>query len=282
MGNSLPMLLLTSYLRKKRINVQVFDSSNYPCGAWKTFNYKNIKIRRQSNVVVPINQIEDKNQKKINNFLKENFEIKIKKISENIFTNYSFKNKFSYNFDNFLHNISDKKIYKKITVKKINIKNKKIKINSKYTFDYMFIPTYFGIDKIYSNDKTIKTNFKIIQSEHVVALINSNCFNNIFYSDYFNNFFDRVQFTKEGKFFIFSARITKNYKGANIKTIRKELEKIFSKREILKVFRFKYKNFYRDSNQILELKKINKHSNIKYFDTQSFLSFSIQLINFLK
>ncbi len=283
LGGSLPMLLLAYFLNNKDINVKLLDNSDRIGGAWKKFKFKNIDIRKQTNVVVPINKKEETNHLNINMFLKKNFDIKISRIKDKIITPYKSENKFSYNFDHFLKKVPKKKILKKLTVKKIEIiKNGKIRINGKYLFDHVFMPTYFGIDRINTKNKIIKIDNTIIQSEHVVAIIKSDLFNGIYYSDFFNNFFDRVQFIKQSKFFTFSARITKDKKGSNSKIILKELEKIFQKNQILFFKKFKYKNFYRNHNQILKLKKLDKYKSFKYMNTQSLLSFLTQTIKYLR
>lgn len=282
LGASVPMLFLAYFLNKKKIDVRLLDNTSVIGGAWKTFRYKSKTIRRQSNVIVPVDRKEENNQIKMNTFLVKNFNIKINKIKDKIITPYKFQNKFIYDFTLFLKKISTKNIFKKLKVKKILIENNKIKINDKYIFDFIFIPSYFGINKINTNKKFIDTESEIIKSEHVIAIVKTKNFNKIYYSDFFNNFFDRVQFTKEKKFSIFSARITKINKGSNIRQILKELNKLFEKKQILFVKKFKYKNYYRDYNQILKLKKIDKLKSVKYMDTRSFMSFFIQFMNYFK
>ena len=258
LGNSLPMLILAYSLKKKNINVQVFDESNYLGGAWKKIIIKNKKIRTQSNVIVPTNKEEEKNQTNINKILKKNYFVNIKKIKQKIITKYKFKNRYSYNFDNFLNIITKKRVITKKKVKKIELIGDKININNYYKFDFIFIPTYFGINKIFLNNKEIKIGYEIINSEHIVAILKSNSFKNIFYSDKFNNFFDRVQFEKQGSYFLFTSRITKENKGTKINKISEELKKIFKKKEILFIKKFKYKNYFRNPKQITDFKKLNK------------------------
>ena len=123
---------------------------------------------------------------------------------------YSYKNRFNYNFNNFFKKIFKSKLLKKIKVKKIQIlKNNKILVNKEYTFNKIFIPTYFGIDKINVLNKIIKIDFKIIKSEHVVALIKKTKYSNLFYSDFFNNFFDRVEISKHSNFIVFQRELPK-------------------------------------------------------------------------
>ena len=282
LGNSLPMLILAYSLKKKNINVQVFDESNYLGGAWKKIIIKNKKIRTQSNVIVPTNKEEEKNQTNINKILKKNYFVNIKKIKQKIITKYKFKNRYSYNFDNFLNIITKKRVITKKKVKKIELIGDKININNYYKFDFIFIPTYFGINKIFLNNKEIKIGYKIINSEHIVAFLKSNSFKNIFYSDKFNNFFDRVQFEKQGSYFLFTSRITKENKGTKINKISEELKKIFKKKEILFIKKFKYKNYFRNPKQITDFKKLNKFKKIKYVNTQNFLSFFLENMNYLR
>ena len=280
LGASLPMLLFAYYLKKKKIDVTIMNNSWNVGGAWQRFKYQDLQIRKQSNIIVPVNKLEEKNQKKINNFLKKNFFVKIKKIRKDVNITYNVKNVFSYNFDIFLKNFIKEKILKKILVKKIEIKNNKVKINSNYEFDLVYLPTFFGIEKIKIDDKSYKTNFKIIKSEHVVAITKAKWIGNIHYSDFFNDFFDRAQFTKHEGFYVFSGRLVKKQKGADNKKIYKNLKKIFIKKPIIEFFKFKYKNFYRDKNDVKILKKLDKFKQIKHIDTSSFMASMLNLIRY--
>ncbi len=284
LGSSLPMLLLAYYLKnKKNIDTVIIDNSQNLGGAWQKFNYKGFQIRKQSNIIVPINKLEEKNQNKVNAFLKKNFNIKIHKIYKKIITSYKTKNQFSYDFDYFLRRIPKEKIFKKVLIKKIRLLNNgKVEINNKLKFDLVFVPSYFGIKKIYLKGKVLKVDNKAIQSEHVITILRRGLFKNIYYSDFFNNFFDRVQFMQHGKFTSFSARISKEKKGSSNKIILSELKKIFQKDEILKVNKFKYENFYRNKDQIKELKKIDKSKSIIHINTTSLMTSMIKIMNYLR
>jgi len=280
LGASLPMMFFAYYLKKKKIDVTIIDNSKNIGGAWQTFKYQNLQIRKQSNIIVPVNKLEEKNQKKINNFLKNNFFVKIKKIRKDVNITYNVKNVFSYNFDIFLKKFIKEKILKKILVNKIEIKNNKVKINNNYKFDLVYLPTFFGIEKIKIDDTSYKTNFKIIKSEHVVAIIKTKWIGNIHYADFFNDFFDRAQFTKHEGFSVFSGRLVKKQKGADNKKIYKNLKKIFIEKPIIEFFKFKYKNFYRDKNDVKILKILDKFKQIKHIDTSSFMASMLNLIRY--
>jgi hypothetical protein len=239
LGASLPMLLFAYYLKKKKIDVTIMNNSWNVGGAWQRFKYQDLQIRKQSNIIVPVNEIEEKNQTKINNFLKKKFFVKIIKIREDVNITYKVKNVFSYNFDIFIKKFIKEKILKKILVSKIEIKNNKVEINNKYKFDFVFLPTYFGIKKIKINNKSYKANFKIIKSEHVVAIIKNQKIKNFHYSDFFNNFFDRAQFINHKNFSSFSGRIVKKKKNSTRNNIYESLQKIFDKKSILNFYRFK-------------------------------------------
>jgi len=286
LGASLPMLIFAYYLKKKnKYKIDILNESKEKGGAWRTFRYKNHQIRMQSNVVVPINKYQENYIEKINHFLRHKFKVKIKKLNSKIITKYKIKHKFSYNFDNLIKKFPNKS-FKKIRVNELRIdKYNKILINKKFRYDYAIIPSFFGLKKIYYKDQLIDIKFTKVISEHVVAIIKSNKFKNIFYSDffekYFQGYFDRAQFIKHEKFTSFSARITKKKKGTSKTKLSKILSTVFSKNEIVEIFKFKYKNYYRGKS---ELKKIMKTQNMKsltYVDTRSFIRSIIQLFNLI-
>ena len=280
LGASLPMLLFAYYLKKKKIDVTIINNSWNVGGAWQRFKYQDLQIRKQSNIIVPVNEIEEKNQTKINNFLKKKFFVKIIKIKEEVNITYKVKNVFSYNFDIFIKKFIKEKILKKILVSKIEIKDNKVEINNKYKFDLVYLPTYFGIKKIKINNKSYKTNFKIIKSEHVVAIIKNQKIKNFHYSDSFNNFFDRAQFINHKNFLSFSVRIVKKKKNSTRNNIYESLQKIFNKKSILNFYRFKYKNFYRNKDDVENLRKLEKFKHIEQVNTSSFMSSMLKLISY--
>lgn len=281
LGASLPMMILALLLKKKN-KVDILNENKKIGGAWKFFKYKNINIRKQSNVIVPTSKYQEEYIYKINSFLKKKFNIKIKKSKSKIITNYNFKDKFIYDFDSFYKNFP-KKIVKSILVRDIKIKkNKKIVINNSLEYDYLIFPSYFGIKKIYNDKKLFNLPFKKIISEHIVTIIKSNKFNKIYYSDYFNSYFkgyfDRAQFLKHNGFRSFSARISKSKKGITKKRLANILLSEFTNNEIVSLFKFKYENFHRDEKQLKNFIEIQKLKPIIYIDTRSFVRSLIEIL----
>lgn len=284
LGSSLPMLIF-AYIYKKiyHCNITILDDSKLIGGAWQQFKYKKSYLRKQSNVILPLSKKSEKNQNKINFFLKKYLYVEIKFINKFVDVRYFCKKKYDYNFSLFYNKIKKLNIIKKIKVKKIRVlENKKILVNNKLIYDKLFMPTFFGIDKIYYLKKVIKIDYKIITSHHIVALFKKTNYQKIFYSDFFNNFFDRVQLIKHKNFYSFSARITKKFKGSNDEVIKRQLQKISHNAKIIKFFKFKYKNYYRNVNQIAKLEKLKIIDNITYIDTTNFITFIEQMFLYFK
>ena len=215
--------------------------------------------------------------------LKKYLNVSVKNTDKKVNVHYSFKNKFNYNFNFFFKKIYKSDLIRKIKVNKIQIlKNKKILINKEYEYDKVFISTYFGINKIHNLNRVIRIDYKIINSEHVIALFKKIKFPKLFYSDFFNDFFDRVEFIKHAKFYCFSARITKKNKGSRLSLIKKEIKKITSDEKIIKFYKFTYKNYYRDNKQIKKIEKLNKIENFEYVNTTNFMQFMQQLFDYFK
>lgn len=284
LGSSLPMLIFAYiYKKKTKSNVVILNNSQDIGGAWGLFKYKNIRIRKQSNVILPLTKKQERNQKKINFFLKKYLNIKIQRINRIANIKYSYKNKFDYKFDNFIKLIHKLNIIKKIKVNKLRVlSNEKILVNQKNVYDKVFFPSFFGIDKIYEKKKITKIDFKIIKSEHIVALIKKTKFKNLFYSDFFNTFFDRVLITKHKNFYTFSGRITKKYKGSRKNTIKKNIQKISEDGKIIKFYKFNVINYYRDKKQIKKLKFFKRIRNIEYINTSNFILVMEQLFRYFK
>lgn len=284
LGGSLPVLIFAYLYRKKYKNhkIIILDQSSSPGGAWQNFKYKNTSIRKQSNIVLSENKHVEKKHEFINNFLRENLGVKVYKIKKNIITKYKAKNQYQYNFEKFIKKIVKLKIIRKFCVKKIEILEKKIIINKKLIVDKIFFPIYFGLDELIVNNITQKINFKVIKSEHVIAIIKNSNFNNVFYADFLNDFFDRAEFIKHKNFFSFSARITRENKGSNKLKIKNQLKKIFGDNNLISFFKFKYKNYYRDKQNIEKLKKLKLKNKLEILDTRSFMISIQQIINYFK
>ncbi len=284
LGSSLPMLIFAYIYKKKyHCNISILDDSKLIGGAWQQFKYKNLYLRKQSNVILPLSKKSEKNQNNINFFLKKYLHVKIKLINKFVDVRYFCKRKYDYNFNLFYNKIKKLNVIKQIKVKKIKVlENKKILVNNKIIYDRVFIPTFFGIDKIYYLKKIINIDYKIITSHHIIALFEKTNYQKLFYSDFFNNFFDRVQLIKHKNFYSFSARITKKFKGSNNELIKKQLQKISNNAKIIKFFKFKYKNYYRNVNQITKLEKLEVIENITYIDTTNFIKFFEEMFFYFK
>ena len=78
-GTSPIMLILAYEIKKKSLgDVTIIDYSNKIGGAWSNINFNSNSISTQTNVIVPDNKEEEENIPKLNTYLNNTFNIKIK------------------------------------------------------------------------------------------------------------------------------------------------------------------------------------------------------------
>jgi hypothetical protein len=281
--SSSPMMMMLALKLMKRNEVCVFDYANRKGGAWGWFdNYKEY-VPRYSNAIVPLSKKEAKLIPFMNRILKNRFKIKIKQTRKKILINYPLKKKYIYDFSTF-YKLALKKInFKKEFVSQIKIlKNKKILLNNKYLFDKLYLPTFAGVEEIIKNGKIYKPTFRVIVSEHVSILAKKFKLKNFYYSDFYNDSFDRLKIEKNKSFFALTARLTFARKGLPVNKLKKYMSDLVDKKNIIRITKSKFKNYFRNKDEIILFKNIVKNSNIKYVDTTQFVCGFLRLRNFFK
>ncbi len=272
-GTSPIMLIVANHLSKLGNNITIFNVNKKIGGAWAYFKFNNHFINTQTNVIVPDTKFEERNIPLINEYLKKEFKVKIN-INKNKFQPLGYLAKINYNYK--LNNL-----YQKIlNDKKINFSNKflkeiiclknKVKVNNKI-FDKIYVPTYCGINKIKIENETINIKPQLIISEH--AMIISKKLNKKFlgYSENFDQNFDRAQIRKVDDYTVFTARVRKEKKGRNILKLIKNSKLIDTEKDIVKIVKTKYKNFYRNFEQRDYLMRHTKGTAINYVNTALFV-----------
>ena len=272
-GTSPIMLIVANHLSKLGNNITIFNVNKKIGGAWAYFKFNNHFINTQTNVIVPDTKFEERNIPLINEYLKKEFKVKIN-IKKNKFQPLGYLAKINYNYK--LNNL-----YQKIlNDKKINFSNKflkeiiclknKVKVNNKI-FDKIYVPTYCGINKIKIENETINIKPQLIISEH--AMIISKKLNKKFlgYSENFDQNFDRAQIRKVDDYTVFTARVRKEKKGRNILKLIKNSKLIDTEKDIVKIVKTKYKNFYRNFEQRDYLMRHTKGTAINYVNTALFV-----------
>ena len=272
------MMMLAIVLMEEGNNVIIFDKNKTKGGAWSFFSEKletnKSYIPRYTNIINPYNEKEVKLTKKMNEFLKRKFKIKVFKTKKIFSINYNYKNKFRYDFSKFYEDSQKKITFVKNFISKIEtLENKKVCLNNRFQFDKVFIPSFAGIKeiKIYKK-KTFYPEHKDIVSEHVSLLTKKIKLKNLYYSQFFDQNFDRIKIEKIKKFYNLTARLDHSIKGTSISRLRNYyLDKFTDKEDLVKVKLSKFHNYYRNKEQLNKLKKAVVGSNIKYIDTTQFM-----------
>jgi hypothetical protein len=280
---STPVMIILFYCLKSKNKIFIFDNNKILGGAWKKKNYGKKFINAYSNVVLPTNDSEYKNQIQINTFLKKKkIGISIKRSKKEINVSYKPKKYFEYNFDKLYLKLKNyKKNIRNIKIKNITlIKDNKVLLNNKYEFDFVFFPSFFGLNFFFQKNKKVFINFKLIQSKHI-SIIAKKMIGKLFYSDFYNEFFDRINTYKYKNFFHLTARVSKKIKHLNNIQLKKIIFNNFPFIEIKKIFFNKFDNFYRNKNQIINLQKKLNSKKIVYVNTSSFILGVCQIKNLL-
>ena len=273
-GTSPIMSILAKELSQKN-DVTIFEKDKKLGGAWSLSKYKNNFFSDKTNLIVP-NRIRDaKYLYSMNFYLNKRHNISIKNSKAKIFLSktaeYQPKLFYKYNINKLLKNDFFRKlIIKKKEIKNIKIINNKVQIAS-YEFDKLFIPMYSSIKNIDINNKIYRSNYKKITSKHFFLITQKIKDNNFLYKEDFNKVFDRAQIIKKNKICAFTGRIRKKYKNKNENFLLKNLNINYKKKLLTKII--SYSNFYRDEKQKENLFKICKKTKlVDLIDTSNFVT----------
>jgi len=270
-----PIMVLMAHKLSKKNDITIFEQSKSDGGAWSWGNYFGININTKTNVVLPADTKQENLLKRIIKFFLSEFKIKAKVTKDSHFyQDRIYKTKKLYEFDL-------KDLYKKIFLNsKIKIKRKKINtitlkrkitINKNYEFDKLYVPFFFGINKFNIYGKKIKTNYKIITSKHLFITCKNNFFGNFYYNENYNSLLNRAQVQKRGNIFFFRGRIKKEYKKYSLKKLIKlNIKRKFINRIIFAKI-IKYNHYFRNDDQLKQLKKIITKNKIFVVDTREFV-----------
>ena len=279
------MMMLAFKLQTKGDDVTVYDCSANIGGAWSWFlEYKkkfNKHIPRYSNAIVPLNKKEERFIKSMNKALKDDFKISIKKTNKKILTNYKFKKKYIYNFNKFY--ITAKKslsFSKKFIFHIKELPNRKILLNKSKIFDTVFFPSYAGVRVVNIRSKNYKISCREIVSEHLSIIAKKFKLKNFYYSDFYDDLFDRVKIDSQKAFYSLTARLAFKIKKQNLLSLKKYIDRFVDKKNIINIKKSKFRNFYRNKKELVLLSKILNKTNINYVDTTQFVCGFYFLRNF--
>ena len=105
---------------------------------------------------------------------------------------------------------------------------------------------------------------------------------NFYYSQFFDDCFDRVRIEKINKFYNLTARLDHSIKGIKISKLKNTYVDRFAKKsDVIKVQLSKFHNYYRNKEQLKKLKNAIKGSSVKYIDTTQFMCGIYSLRKFL-
>jgi len=276
-GTSPIMIILANQLSKKN-NITIFEKSKNYGGAWSLEKYKSEYIHGKTNVVIPRNKREEKFVIRMNKYLEKKFNI-VAKVNKQFFSDsgiYKPKKIFIYDFKNLFIDLNKKFNIKK-NIKEIKINKNKVIINNKNYFDKIYIPYNAGIDKVKILNTVKKIDFSKIISKHILIISKKKLLKNFYYTEDFDNVFDRVLIASKKKFYSFTARIRKNYKQSSLKTILKKAKINLKGNKIYLTKILKYQNHYRGPDQIKKLLKLKNNKKISIVDTRQFVKSLISL-----
>ena len=279
-GSSPIMIILAYELLNKGQNVRILDFRSEIGGAWSYINFRNAVISTQTNVIVPDNDFEERNIPKLNEYLVETFDVKITENNDSFQPlGYLAKKNYDYDLRNIYKLIRDNVIPRdNVFVNQLVLKKNKVEINKEYEFDKVYIPTYCGISEIISNGQAIDVNSNVIISEHALLIAEKLNVDRFAYTENFDDNFDRVQIKRVDDIDVFTGRIRKNKKGGTVKDLIRA-SSLVDDNEIIKLEKFKYRNYFRNFDQRKKLRDCTTGSNVIYINTALFVEAFFELNN---
>jgi hypothetical protein len=292
LGSSPIMLMFAKKLSKNNI-VHVYEKRKNIGGAWQIHKYKNLNFHAYTNIVSPLKPKDEKYYSLVNRTLKNQFGVKIKKNLKSyssaridskgnvVIKKRNIKDVFEYNFDEFF-----KKMKKSLKIKKKKLENIKIFRNGvnieNIYYDKLYITAFAGIKKIFlNNKKKIQIPFDKRTSSHMIIVANKEFIKNFYYSETFSDIFDRVQLIKIKKFYVFTARVSNEFKKKSIKKILNLSDFNLKKKNILLAKKINFNNHYRTPEQVKKMiNDLKFFRQIKVINTsQLFYAYKKEILN---
>ena len=276
-GSSAPSCIFAHYLKSKKFDVTIFESSNNIGGAWALDGMGS----KYSNIISPLSKSEKKIFYKAVNFLKT-YKVKFKKNFYKSLYSKRIVNSESCNLKG-LYDLTKKKIkIKKMTaVKSIVEKDNSVLINNKFVFNYIFFPTYIKLKKI--KIKYYKRNIKDIsipylkmnKALHVRLFVKDLYKKNYKFKNLTLGPLDRFQIMDINKSISqINGRVLLNWKKREKKAIIKKILESINFKKLIAIKFFVYRSCIRDAKQIKILKeRIKKTKRVKYLETFTLLEF---------
>ena len=271
-----PIMLILASLLKKNNAITIYDEKKIIGGAWGFRDYKKFNIARQTNVIVPNRYKEDNhNVNFLNKFLKKKFKINIQVDKKKNFpAAYKPKRYYIYDVVKILNIHKKFKILRKKVKSISSLENKQVLIDG-IKYDKVYIPTFLGLNLIRIGKQKKYLPKKIIISKHAFAVFKKNIFEDLSYSENYNEYFDRVQITRK-KYIFFTARIRKKHKKKQIINLLKK-SGLYSKENLIYYDVMRYKNYHRNFEQENKIKLAVTNTNIIHVNTRQFLEGFIDL-----
>ena len=273
-----PIILMLALKLSSNNNIKIFDTSKNIGGAWSVKKFgNNLYIPRQTNVVVPTSFKEEKKLIKLNEYLKNKYDIKIKKFNNFQFKQaYRPKNIFFYDLSLFYNKVKKKIQVKNKHIKKILIKGKKFYLGNE-EFDKVLLPYFSSVNSI-EKKKKIFTNYDVSKSKHIVCVMKKKTLKKLIYEENTDIVFDRYLVNGEKNYFV--GRVSREYKKKSLKSIiRRTKIKFLDEKNIKIKSTFYYEHFKRDEKQIKILESTNKNENLLIIDTKQFVNSLVKFKN---
>ncbi len=272
------MILL--YFRLKKQNfVDVFENLKIG-GAWYLDKYKKKYFTPHNNIIVALNNNEEKYIELINKEL-ANFGCKKTKPKGKyqLLTNYIPKNTYIHDLSNlFLQFKKRCNSLKKKKIISVKVSFDNVYLNN-VKYDYVFFPSCFDVTKMHINKSSFKINPVKSISHHLTIVYKISKLPNISYTENFDNVFDRAYFRKSKNCIFFTGRVRRNFKKFQSKQLIRMSNLLKNtKNNIIKAKLNKYYHSIIEKSVLNDLKlKLNK-TNMSIIETRQFVN-SYKLIN---
>lgn len=275
------MILLYFRLKKKNL-VDVYEHLKIG-GAWRIDKYKEKYYSAHNNVIVALNDNEEKYIELINKELASFGCKKTKSKGEyKLISDYIPKKKYIHDLSNLYLNFKENcNSLKKKKITSVKACSNKIYLNNA-KYDQVFFPSCFNVNKISINNSNFNVKPTKSISHHLTIVYKKTKLPNISYTENFDNVFDRAYFRKNRKYIFFTGRIRRNYKklqSSQLIKISNLLQNTI--KNIVKIKKNRYCHNIIKEDDLRDLKLRLIQTKMSIIETKQFVK-SYKLLNKLK
>ena len=268
-------MLIFAHNLSRCADVVIHERQKIFGGAWSKGRINEGLVSTKTNVIVPLNSEQDDVVEHMNHYLSDTHDVRISTSTGRFQMEAPYKPREIYEYDLgplFQIPLSDTLDLNDQSVERIDVVDHKVMIDGN-AFDKVYFPYSFGLDSLTIDNVEFEVGYQEIVSEHLNLVLEGSRISEVFYTEEYDEYLDRVKIKSMRDTSFFVGRVSRNYKGSSSDYLIDRCKLPAGRDTILYSGIEKYANYYRDERQINALiSACRKSEAIELVNTSNFVA----------